>query len=516
MFSLWVFFFALCGIAEGRWHHHESKQQVLSVPTAWDTLKSALYEWENTEDQALNGHIEQLQSSLATHGKESKHFEKKAKAFVQEYDYYVPGNKDGRKGKYVEGFTNAVRTRQIAEMLILVLSAQGYPYCFPYAWCPSKGGCVETCRGCPDYPDRTETCCTNNDADEEPPTPEVCTADVKRCEDGSFVSRVPPFCYFADCPPPPQEEEEIPVIREPVVEESPPTPSGFWCAKLECYVDDCCEECPLHGVTNWERRRCQKAKNSIYRDEFLLDRDLQDFICLFESVVATARPGCDFTVLALTKQGARANLPPLAIHRLLDPQNKHVVEDIIKANILMERVDIDHLMGDIEVRNGDTASVTWNHFQRVYQVSTTTSNLALGTNVVGLDPALAIEGDDGIVFRVNCLLWPYEGTWEGVEKRLVPLPDYDDGEGPVPNTAENVLGTLPGQSNFQQPDEELADALGAELPTTQNLGTNGLAVQGLPTLSRDDLPKSGQHQLPLVQIHWSQIYAGRDGEEGDK
>jgi len=27
-----------------------------------------------------------------------------------------------------------------------------------------------------------------------------CTADAKRCSDGSFVGRTPPHCAFAECP----------------------------------------------------------------------------------------------------------------------------------------------------------------------------------------------------------------------------------------------------------------------------------------------------------------------------
>lgn len=29
----------------------------------------------------------------------------------------------------------------------------------------------------------------------------ICTTDVRTCPDGSFVSRVPPYCAFAACPP---------------------------------------------------------------------------------------------------------------------------------------------------------------------------------------------------------------------------------------------------------------------------------------------------------------------------
>lgn len=28
----------------------------------------------------------------------------------------------------------------------------------------------------------------------------LCTADVQECPDGSFVSRIPPSCAFAECP----------------------------------------------------------------------------------------------------------------------------------------------------------------------------------------------------------------------------------------------------------------------------------------------------------------------------
>lgn len=67
------------------------------------------------------------------------------------------------------------------------------PQCFEDHHCP-QSGCL------PDMICPKAVCLEGQCVMEESP-PVICTADVKECPDGTYVSRSGPNCEFADCPP---------------------------------------------------------------------------------------------------------------------------------------------------------------------------------------------------------------------------------------------------------------------------------------------------------------------------
>ena len=126
-----------------------------------------------------------------------------------------------------------------------------------------------------------------------PTTIGECTADAKRCPDGSSVGRVPPTCEFAPCPsgPTPSCVQPPPcVYSEPFCGGIAPPPGG-WCLPFPTIVVNECVWCGSACV-NGPLQPGQNCNMALPPNGYVCKRDARTGTCRAIKVTATSGVIC--------------------------------------------------------------------------------------------------------------------------------------------------------------------------------------------------------------------------------